>query len=51
MAIDEGINEYSEWSCTCENLNMHTENDSSGCGCVLGQWSIKRYQEVRLVHN
>ena len=42
MTIDEGINEYSEWSCTCENLNMHTENDPSGCGCVPGQWSIKR---------
>ena len=23
MAIDEGINEYSEWSCTCGNQNMH----------------------------
>ena len=43
MAIDEGINEYSEWSCTCENLNMHTENDPSGCGCIPGQWSIKRW--------
>ena len=36
MAIDEGINEYSEWSCTCGNLNMHAENDPSGCGCVPG---------------
>ena len=25
MAIDEEINEYSEWSCTCGKLNMHTE--------------------------
>ena len=48
MAIDEGINEYSEWSCTCENLNMHTENDPSGCGCVPGQWSIKRYKRIRI---
>ena len=51
MAIDEGINEYSEWSCTCENLNMHTENDSSGCGCVPRPRTTMRYQETGLVHN
>ena len=51
MAIDEENNGYPEWSCTRENLNMHIENDQSGCRCVPGQWSMRRYQEVRLVYN
>ena len=50
MEIDKGINEYSEWSCTCENLNMHTENDPSGRGCVPGQWTATRYHGMGLVN-
>ena len=41
MAIDEGIDEYPELSCTYENLSMHTKNDPSRCRCVPGQRSNK----------
>ena len=50
MIIDEEIDEYPELSCTCENQNMH-RNDQNGSECVPGQRATMRYQEMGLVHN
>ena len=48
MTIDEEINEYPELPCTYENLNMHTKNDPSGYGSVLGQQTATRYHGMGL---
>ena len=50
MTIDEEINEYIELSCIYENLNMHTKNDPSGCGCIPDQQTATRYHKIGLAN-